>query len=72
MESVGIEAEVLLVDDDRSLIDLYFIDEYDPDLDAFSMFPRSFVIDREGRIAYASAQVNTAGLIEALEAALAE
>jgi peroxiredoxin len=42
------------------------------DLDAFAMFPRSFVIDRQGRIAYASAQMDTGGLIDAIEAVLAE
>jgi len=66
------DAEVLLVDEDRSLIDLYYVDEYDPELDAFAMFPRSFVIDRDGRVAYASAQVDTEGLIAALEAALSD
>ena len=72
MESFGLAAEVLLIDDDRSLLDLYFIDEYDLDLDAFSMFPRNFVMDRKGRIVHASAQVDTEGLVQAAEAALAE
>ena len=72
MESYGLAAEVLLIDDDRSLLELYFIDEYDLDLDAFSLFPRNFVIDRDGRIAFASAQVDTEGLISAAETALAE
>jgi peroxiredoxin len=70
LESYGLVADVLLVDEDRSLIDVYFIDEYDPDLDAFSMFPRNFVIDREGNIAHASAQVDTPALVAAIEAAL--
>jgi len=71
MDSYGLAADVLLVDSDRSLIELYFIDEYDPDLDAFSMFPRNFVVDREGNIAYASAQVEPSALVAAIAAALA-
>ena len=72
MESYGLTADVLLIDEDRSLLELYVIDEHDPDLDAFAMFPRNFVMDREGRIAYASAQVTTEGLVEAAQRALAD
>ena len=48
------------------------MDWSDPDLDAFAMYPRNFVIDRQGKLAYASSRVDTEGLIAAIEGALAK
>lgn len=54
----------MLADEDRTLHDAYAIREDNGD--AFALYPRHFVIDREGNLAYASAQVAPSDLLQAI------
>lgn len=58
-----------LADEDRSLIADYFVTEVDDD--AFALYPRHFVIDRDGRFAYIATQYQPDALLAAIDSALA-
>lgn len=60
----------MLFDEDRDLSNAYYVTETNGD--AFALYPRHFVIDRSGDLAYAAAQYNPQDLRAALEGALAD
>lgn len=61
-------ADPVLYDEDGSVTTAYFIGS---GAEGFAMNPRHYVIGRDGRLAYVSAQVAPGNLTEAIEAALA-
>jgi len=71
-EAYGFEAEVLLVDEDKSVEREYFHGQLEGESDAFARYPRHFVIDAEGRFTYVSTVSSPDALIAAIEAALGE
>ncbi|GEM_PF-2326822 len=62
-------ADPLLVDPDQSLTFDWFIGHEDG---AYSSYPRHFVVDREGVVAYVGITPSPDALREAIEQALAE
>lgn len=61
-------ADPVLYDEDGSVNEAYFVPE---EVGAgFALNPRHYVIDREGRLVYVSAQVAPGDLVGAIEAAL--
>ncbi|MCB9765045.1 MAG: redoxin domain-containing protein [Alphaproteobacteria bacterium] len=60
----------VLVDEDGSLYDAWFVGQADGD--AWAGNPRHYVIDREGILVYASTSPSPEALVDALEATLAD
>ena len=66
---LGLEHPVL-ADEDASLVTAYFVLEWE-EYDAYALYPRHYVIDRDGDLAYVSATVSPGDLMLAIEVALA-
>ncbi len=66
---LGLEDPVL-ADEDASLVNAYFVPEWE-EYDAYALYPRHYVIDRDGDFAYISATVSPGDLMGAIEGALA-
>jgi len=60
----------VLVDDDRSLAVDFFIGEGGDG--GFALYPRHYVIDKDGRLAYVSATQEPADLLAAIQTALGD